>query len=147
MLLACGVQSSTLTPQMVYATFRQLITCIGAETDASFVASLYKCFADCAKLVGGPGAVPDDAKTALVEVSKRQLQMLAEKRKRRGGKTAREIEDEREDLALFEEVEGFALDDMEKTLQYLDPAHPLLVAISGVRGLGLGLTQWEEEEA
>jgi hypothetical protein len=146
MLITCGMQSSTLTPEMVYATFRQLVTCIGTENDASFVASLYKCFADCAKLVGGPSAVPDDAKTALVEVSKRQLQVLAEKRKRRGGKTALEIEDEREDLALFEELEGFALDDMEKTLQYLDPSHPLLVAVSGVRQLGLGLNQWEDEE-
>jgi importin-5 len=147
MLLTCGMQSSTLTPEMVYATFRQLVTCIGTENDASFVASLYKCFADCAKIVGGPSAVPDDAKTALVEVSKRQLQVLAEKRKRRGGKTALEIEDEREDLALFEELEGFALDDMEKTLQYLDPSHPLLVAVSGVRQLGLGLNQWEDEDA
>jgi importin-5 len=147
MLLSCGMQSSTLSPQIVYATFRQLVTCIAAENDASFVASLYKCFSDCARIVGGPGAVPDDAKTALVEASNRQLQVLAEKRKRRGGKSATEIEDEREDLALFEELEDFALDDMEKTLKYLDSTHPLLVAISSVRQLGLGLNTWEEEES
>jgi hypothetical protein len=146
MLLGCGMQSSTLTPQIVYATFRQLVTCATVESDASFVASLFKCFADCARLVGGPTAVPDDAKVGLVEASKRQLQILAEKRKRRGGKSQAEIEDEREDLALFEELEDFALDDMEKTLKYLDPAHPLLVAISSVRQLGLGLNGWVEDE-
>jgi hypothetical protein len=146
MLLSCGMHSNTMTPPIAYATFRQLVSCISSESDASFVASLYKCFADCARVVGGPSSVPEDAKAALVEASKRQLQGLAEKRKRRGGKSKAEIEDEREDLALFEELEDFALDDMEKTLKYLDPSHPLLVAISGVRQLGLGLNAWEEED-
>ena len=145
MLLASGKNSSTLTQQMVSATFTQLVNCIGSERDPSFVSSLYKCFTDCLRTVGGPGALPQDFHAGAAEATKRQLHALAERRRRRSRKTAVEIEDEREDLALHEEMEDFALEDMEKMLRYFDPAHPLLIAVSSVRELGLGLAEWDED--
>lgn len=145
MLLASGKNSTTLSPQMVAATFTQLVNCIGSERDPSFVSSLYKCFTDCLRVVGGPGSIPQDYHVGVAEATKRQLHVLAEKRRRRSRKTTQEIEDEREDLSLVEEMEDFALEDMEKMLKYFDPAHPLLVAVSSVRDLGLGLAEWEDE--
>lgn len=146
MLVSCGKNSNTLTNQMVSATFSQLIGCISTETDSSFLSSLYKCFSDCLRVLGGPSAVPSELQSSVIEATKRQLQTLAEKRKARSGRSASEIEEEKEDLALIEEMEEFALEDMSKLLVLLDPGHPLLVAISGVRELGLGLEAWDSEE-
>ncbi len=47
---------------------------------------------------------------------------------------------------LIEEMEDFALEDMAKALRTLDPSHPLLIAVSSVRDLGLHLSDWEGEE-
>lgn len=145
MLLASGKNGTTLTPQVVGATFTQLVNCIGAERDPSFVSSLYKCFTDCLRVVGGPSSLPQDYHVGAAEATKRQLHVIAEKRRRRARKTSQEVEDEREDLALVEEMEDYALEDMEKMLKYFDPAHPLLVAVSSVRDLGLGLAEWEDD--
>lgn len=146
MLLACGKQSNTLSNQMVSAAFAQLAACISTETDASFLASLYKCVADCVRVLGGPGALPGEYHGPLVDATTRQLQALAEKRKARGVRTPAEIEDEREDLALLEEMEDFALEDMARVLVLLDPGHPLLVAVSSVKDLGLKLGGWDSED-
>ena len=54
-------------------------------------------------------------------------------------------ENEKEDIALLEEIEEFALEDMAKLLASLDPNHALLVAISSVKALGI-LNQWDSEE-
>jgi importin-5 len=71
--------------------------------------------------------------------------VLADKRKARSTRTAAEIEEDREDLALLEEMEEFALEDMAKMLGLFDANHPLLIAISSVRELGLGLGAWDSD--
>ncbi|KIM73570.1 hypothetical protein PILCRDRAFT_829051 [Piloderma croceum F 1598] len=136
MLLSCGKASSTLTTQMVSASFHQLINCIGAETDPSFMASLFKCFTDSLKVLGGPASLSNEFCNGITEATKRQLQILADKRKNRSQRPASELTDDTEDLALIEEIEDFALEDMAKLLYYLDPKHPLLVAVSSVKDLG-----------
>jgi len=116
---------------MVAASFLQLIRCIQAESDPSFLSSLYRAIADGLRVVAIPALTPD-LQTALIEATKHQLQTLADKRKRR----AETPEDDHEEVALLEEVEEFALEDMEKLLKMMDGQHPLLVAISSVRDLG-----------
>ncbi|KAG6909546.1 hypothetical protein DXG01_016939 [Tephrocybe rancida] len=143
MLLAAGKASNTLTNQMVSAAFHHLITCVRAEHDASFTASLYKCINDCLRVVGGPSALPKEYTDGIVEVTKHQLQLLADRRK---GRANRQAEGDKEEMALMEEVEDFVLEDMGKMLVVLDPAHPLLVAVSGVKDLGFNTWESEEEE-
>ena len=116
-LFSCGKHSGTLTQQMVTATFSQLINCIGAESDASFLASLFKCFLDSMLVIGGPQALAPELHAGLLEATKRQLQSLADKRKARAARSPQEIRDEREDLMLIEEMEDFALEDMAKVLR------------------------------
>ncbi|KAI0077247.1 ARM repeat-containing protein [Panus rudis PR-1116 ss-1] len=146
MLLACGKNSGTLTHQMVTASFSQLVNCIGVETDASFLASLYKCFADSLRVIGGPSALPQEIQDGVMEATKRQLQSFADKRKARAHRPASQLADDKEDLMLVEEVEDFALEDMGKMLLEFDPAHPLLVAISSVKDLGLNLGRWDSDD-
>lgn len=71
MLMSCGKNSGTLTNHMVSATFSQVVNCIGGETDASFLASLYKCFSDCTRVLGGPAALPVEISDGVMEVTKR----------------------------------------------------------------------------
>ncbi|THG94123.1 hypothetical protein EW026_g7284 [Hermanssonia centrifuga] len=92
---------------------------------------------------GGPTALPQDIQVGIIEATKRQLQALADRRKARAVRPASEVADDKEDLMLIEEMEEFALEDMAKMLSTFDPNHPLLIAISSVRDLGLHLEQWE----
>jgi len=105
--------------------------------------------------------------------TKLQLQNMAEKRERRSGASGgsgtggaggvpapgggssderpqqhhlAQDEDDRDEIALMEEMEEFALEDMEKTLRLLDGQHPLLIAIASVRDLGCHRYPWEGEE-
>lgn len=55
-------------------------------------------------------------------------------------------EDDQEEIALMEEMEEFALEDMEKTLRLLDGQHPLLIAVASVRELGCHRYSWGGEE-
>ena len=55
-------------------------------------------------------------------------------------------EDDREEIALVEEMEEFALEDMDKTLRVLDGQHPLLIAVASVRELGSQRYPWEGDE-
>jgi hypothetical protein len=126
---------------MVAATFLQLIQCIGTENDASFFASLYKCFTDCLRILGGPVVLSTDFHQGVVEATKRQLQLLAERRKEHTQRPIADLEDEREDLAPLEEMENFALEDMAKPLQFFDPAHPLRCAVSKTRDLTIGMVR------
>ncbi|KAI0782934.1 ARM repeat-containing protein [Abortiporus biennis] len=142
MLLSCGKNSGTLTPQMVTASFSQLVHCIGSESDASFLASLYKCFSDSLRVVG-VSSLSQEIHDGLIEITKRQLQSLADRRKARAARPAAELADDKEDIMLIEEMEEFALEDMSKTLMAFDPQHQLLIAISSVKDLGLHLEQWE----
>ena len=146
MLLACGNTSGTLTPQMVSATFMQLINCIGTESDPSFLASLYKCFTDSLKVMGGPQTLTPGFQNGILEATKRQLQTLADKRKNRSQRPASELEDDKEDMALLEEIEDFALEDMGKCLYYLDAQSPLLVAVTSVKDMGFNQADSDDEE-
>ncbi|CCM06072.1 uncharacterized protein FIBRA_08319 [Fibroporia radiculosa] len=146
MLISCGKGSGTLTNQMVSATFSQLVNCIAGETDSSFLASLYKCFCDCMRLLGGPQALTQEIHDGAIEATKRQLQGLADKRKARAARPAVELADDKDDLMLLEEMEDFALEDMARMLMAFDSNHPLLMAISSVRDLGLHLGQWDSED-
>lgn len=131
---------------MVQATFSQLINCIGIETDSSFLASLYKCFADSLRTLGGPAALSPEFHDGVIEATKRQLQTLADKRKSRATRPSTDLADDKEDLMLLEEMEDFALEDMAKMLAIFDPNHPLLMAVSSVRDLGMHLSQWDSED-
>lgn len=142
-LLACGKQSGTLTHQMVSASFSQLVNCITRETDASFLASLYKCFRDALRVIDGPSSLSPEIQTGIIEATKRQLQNIADRRRTRVSRPATELADDKEDLMLMEEMEDYALEDMAKMLQALNPGHELLVAVGGVRDLGMHLDQWE----
>lgn len=143
MLLSCGKNSGTLTSHMVNASFTQVVNCIGMESDPTFLSSLYRCFNDCMRVVGGPHSLPQEVHDGIIEATKRQLQTIADRRKSRATKPASELADDREDLQLMEEMEDFALEDMGKMLTAFDPAHNLLIAIASVRELGLHLDQWE----
>jgi len=156
-LLACGKSSGTLTHPMVSVTFQQLISCISTESDSSFLASLYKCFADALLIVGGPTALAPDFVAGIMDATKRQLQVLADRRKARAARSAvgtlagqdgdgdgdRDVEDE--DLALLEEMEDFALEDMGKMLVYFDKDHPLLVAVASVRNLAVAKSDNDDD--
>jgi hypothetical protein len=128
---------------MVSATFHQLIVCIRAEHDSSFLASLYKCFGDSLRVIGGVQALPQEFYDGIVEATSQQLHLMAEKRKGRASLPPADIENEKEDIALIEEIEEFALEDMGKTLTALDTNHQLLVAISSIKALGFN--QWDSE--
>ncbi|KAJ8091013.1 importin subunit beta-3 [Marasmius tenuissimus] len=144
MLLASGHQSKTLTNQMVTATFHQLITVIREEHDTSFLASLFKSFTDCTKVLGGPTILLPEFREGIIEATKRQLQSIADKRRARGRNPGELDAEEREDLALLEEMEDFALEDMGRCLGMLDEGKDLLVAISSVKDLGVH--KWESSE-
>ncbi|KAG6834513.1 hypothetical protein H0H93_009225 [Arthromyces matolae] len=167
MLLASGKSSSTLTNQMVSATFHHLLTTIRTEQDPSFLASLYKCLNDSLRVIGGPSLLPKEFGEGIVEVTKFQLGVIAERRRARAerinraagggggggggaggaiGAGAGGMELDKEEMALMEEVEDFVLEDMGKMLSVLDGSHPLLIAVSGVRDLGCNVWDSEEEE-
>jgi hypothetical protein len=165
MLLACGKSSGTLTHPMVTVTAQQLISCISTESDSSFLASLYKCFTDMLLLVG-PSALAPDFVTGIMEATKRQLQSLADKRKSRAargmgnnninngsgsnrsgreGDGDGEGDPDDEDLALLEEMEDFALEDMARMLVCFDRDHPLLVAVTSVRELAVARLESDDD--
>src|ERR1700742_1071336 len=131
MRLATGKGSNTPTNQMVLAVFTQLINCISTEHDSSFLASLYKCFSDSLRVIGGPNVLPREFAEGIIEATKQQLQAIADRRKGRANRVG--ADGDREELALLEEIEDFALEDMGKMLSSLDVNHPLLIAVSGVR--------------
>ncbi|KAJ3992683.1 armadillo-type protein [Lentinula boryana] len=146
MLLHCGQQSGTLTDQMIAATLQQLINVISDEQDSTFLASLYKALDDCVKLLGGRSVLNADYVNAIIQATKRQLHTLAQKRRSRAARPSSFLDDDREDLALLEEMEDFALEEMAKVLSMLNSNHELLVAISSVKELGTNQYQTEIEE-
>jgi hypothetical protein len=143
LLMACGKSSGTLTPEMVSASLSKLVYCMQIESDTSFLTSLYKSVADTLRVVGIPALTPP-LSGGLMDATKHQLQNLADKRKHRSQRPAAELEDDREELSLLEEMEEFALEDMEKLLRMLDGQHPLLIAIASVRELGIN--RWDSED-
>jgi hypothetical protein len=129
---------------MVTATFNQLITCIRSEPDASFLASLYKCFSESVSVLGGPSNLPQEYHLGIIESTKHQLQVLADKRKMRAQRLAGDPDVDKEDIALYEQFEEFALQEMDKVLEELDRNHPLRIAVSSVRDLGVN--DWDSDE-
>lgn len=146
MLLSCGKQSNTLTDQMVSITFLQLINCISSENDTTFLASLYKYFSESLRVDGGPEALSQHFHEGIIQATKRLLQSLADKRKVHAARAASHAGDfDRNEMALVEEMEDFALEDIAKMLATFDPNHPLLVAVSGVRDLGFNTYDSDED--
>jgi len=97
---------------MAAATFHHLIPCVSTEHDSSFLASLYKCFTDSLRVVGGPSVLSQGYQRGIIEATKRQLQLLADRRKGRATRAASEAgENGKEELALLEEIEDFAPED------------------------------------
>jgi len=145
-LLACRKTSNALTNQMVSATFTQLINCINAEQDSSFLASVYKCFTDSMRVLGGPTMLPTEFADGIIEAMKHQLHSMADRRKARAQQAtgAVTLEDSREELSLMEEIEDFTLEDMAKMLQCFDVNHTLIVVVSSVRDLGFN--SWDSED-
>lgn len=166
MLLVCGKQSGALTPDMVTAVFAQLITAARVEADASFLASLFRCLADCVRVAGGSptdhapaNALPQDVRQGILAAARHQLQTLADRRKSRAARYNEHsengknglagqdsLEEEREDAALLEELEDFALDEISRLLKTFDLNHPLLVAVGSVKELGIRTSDWESED-
>ena len=142
MLVSCGKASNTIDGDMVTNVVQHIASVISQERETTFLASLFKCATDCLRVWGDLKA---ETRLALENAAKQQLQVLADKRKARSTRTAAEIEEDREDLALLEEMEEFALEDMAKMLGLFDTNHPLLIAISSVRELGLGLGAWDSD--
>lgn len=143
-LLDSGKISNTLTTQMVTATFNQLISCIRSEPDSSFLASLYKCFTETLQVIGGPSNLPQEYHAGIIDATKHQLQALADKRKTRANRLAGDPDIDKEDIALYEQFEEFALQEMDKLLLDLDRNHPLRIAVSSVRDLGVN--EWDTED-
>ncbi|KAF9554626.1 ARM repeat-containing protein [Agrocybe pediades] len=146
-------KSNTLTNQMVSAVFTELIRCIGTEHDSTFLASLYKYFSESVLVIGGSEALPQQFHKDIIEATKRQLHSLADRRKSRAARAnsiqvgANITADwDRDEMALVEEMEDFALEDMGKMLMAFDPNHPLLVAVASVRDLGFNTYDSDEEE-
>ncbi|KAG7091694.1 hypothetical protein E1B28_010715 [Marasmius oreades] len=145
MLLSSGQKSSTLTTAMVHATFNQLINVIKDEHDTSFIGSLFKSFADCVKVLGGPQVVEKEFVEGLVEGAKRFVMGVAEKRRARAHGAGAEgsgemvgVEGEdREELELIEEMEHFALDEIRGCVGMWREGEPVVIAVSGVKELGV----------
>jgi hypothetical protein len=144
MLLICGKKSGTLRPEMLNSVFSELVDVIGKEEDPSFLASAYKCFTDSTRVVGKE-SLPPAVYDGVLRSTQSQLQMLAQKRKRRAEKSPRELQEERDDVALLEEMEEFAFDEMGKMLLFFDPSHPLLFAIGSLKELGIRTELWDKE--
>ncbi|EIW80155.1 ARM repeat-containing protein [Coniophora puteana RWD-64-598 SS2] len=142
-LFSCGKHSSTLSPQIVSASFLALVKCIATETDPSFLASLYRAFIDALLVIGGARALPPELQHGVLDATKHQLQALADRRKGRAERAPHELEDDRQELALIEEMEDYALEDVARLLRMFDAQHPLLVAVSSVRDLGFN--QFDED--
>ena len=146
MLVSCAKEAKLITEEMFDAVFQQLVNVIGSEPDASFLASLYKCFADTARLFIHSSSqnsqqpqfnFPPQYAQSLFKATQAQLHTIAQKRKQRAALSPFQREEERDDLSLLEEMEEFALDDMGKCLRMLDPNSQLLVAVGSVKELAI----------
>ncbi|KAI0827529.1 ARM repeat-containing protein [Trametes gibbosa] len=143
-LLSCGKNSGTLTHQMVAATFSQLITCTARETDASFLASLLKCFLDSVLVLGGPPALAPEFRAGVIDATQRQVSALADRRRARAARPHHELVEDREDLALVQEMEDYAIEDLAKVLRAVDAPPELLVAVGSLGQLALNLADPED---
>ena len=139
-LLLCGKNSGTLTTEMVSATFSQLVNCIASERDINFLSSLYKCFTGCMNVIGGSVGLPPQIHEGIMEGTRRQLQSMADKRKKRSEEARAPGSEDRKELLMWsEEVEDYALDEIATMLKGFNETHEMLVAVASVRDLGVFL--------
>jgi hypothetical protein len=68
---------------MISATFLQLNNLIRSETEPTFLIPLLQAFTSSVKILGGPAALPQEARDGLVESFTRQLENIAATRKNR----------------------------------------------------------------
>jgi len=135
---------------MVTATFNQLVSCIRSESDASFLVSLYKCFTDSLLVIGGRLNLPQEYRHNIIYITQHQLQVLADKRKGRSIQLTRVggIDGlDKEDVSLYEQLEEFMLQEMERLSSELldgNEKQVMRIAISSVRDLGLN--DWDDDD-
>jgi len=141
-LIVCGKESDTLTPVMLNEIFERVISAISCESDPSYLASLYKCFTDSARVVQMQSLRSDQA-DIIIKATQNHLQVLAQKRRARSDRIrGSDWEEEKEDILLMEDMENFALDAMSSMLELFDTNHPLIIAIGSIKEMGVG-EPWE----
>ncbi|KAF8310256.1 ARM repeat-containing protein [Clavulina sp. PMI_390] len=137
-LVANAKHAELVTPEFSDAIFAPLVEGIHNEQDAGFLASLYKCFADSLlALSGGENAkavLSEQNYELFIQATQQQLHTLATRRQARTERIhGTDWAEEQEDMILLEEMEGYALDEMQKALEVLDPGHSLLIAVGSVK--------------
>ncbi|KAJ3505529.1 hypothetical protein NLJ89_g7369 [Agrocybe chaxingu] len=128
---------------MVSATFLQLINCVSSEHDSIFLESLHKDFSEALLIVGGPEALSLQFHRGIMEATKHQLRFLADKRKPRVVRASSDTADlDCNEMALIEDIKDITLQDI---FLSFNSNHPLLVAVSSVRELGLNMYDSDED--
>lgn len=127
-ILACGKAANALTTQMISATFHELIDCIAAAPQPTFVEALYRCLTKSLELIGGPVALPKEYHDAVMEVTNRQIQGVQQRRKERAHHRGLNPMFA-EQLAFLEEIDDTLLESVAALLQCFDPNHPLLASM------------------
>ncbi|KAG8702119.1 hypothetical protein FRC08_003684 [Ceratobasidium sp. 394] len=137
-LITSGNTTGVISPEEINAVFLQITRTIQPEGDAGFLGSLCKCLADSLLVVGRQAIVPplvNEISTAC----KAQLAALASRREMRARriKHGPEWEEDKEDMLLLQELEDTAFDEMSRLLGFLDPNHPLLIAIGSIKEMAI----------
>lgn len=136
-LVSNAKHTNLINAEFSSAVFTPIIEGINSEMDAGFLASLYKCFADSLRSLGR-AAISDVNYASFITATRHQLHSLATKRQMRAERIhGRDWQEEQEDMMLMEELEGFALDEVQNALELFDPSDALLVAIGSIRGIHL----------
>lgn len=137
-LIASGNSTGEISPDEMNAIFLQITRAIQPEGDAGFLGSLCKCLADCL-LVAGRQAIIPPLVNEISTACKAQLAALASRREMRARriKHGPEWEEDKEDILLLQELEDTAFDEMNRLLGFLDPNHPLLIAIGSIKEMGI----------
>ncbi|KAG8968327.1 hypothetical protein FRC03_007786 [Tulasnella sp. 419] len=148
MLLACG--KSVITPTVLHTVFTELLAAITAETEFGVLSSLYRSVSEALMVAGIDNLTPQLAE-GITKATQNHLQTLAERRRKRAdylqSEDAIDIEELKEDMGLMEELEEFALEEMNSLIKILDPNHALLVAIGSVKELGVTSNFYSEDNA
>ncbi|KAF8333461.1 armadillo-type protein [Cantharellus anzutake] len=148
-LVECAKDSNAADESFVNGVFIPIIDAMPTEPDAGFLSSLYKCFSESVRSVG-TSALSRDLVNGFIKATQNQLHSLAQKRRSRADRVhGRDWDEEKEDIMLMEEMESFALDEMQKALEVLDPSHPLLPAVESVKGMRLSSaydSDYEEDD-
>jgi hypothetical protein len=138
MLIVSG--RSILTETDLQTIFRTLIAAINEENDMSTLSALYKSVVD-SMLVTAPQTVPSDISNDIVHETEKKLHTIAQKRKFRAEhllvQDAEDSAEDQDDVRMLEELEDFVLDEVARFLGLLNSNHPVLIAVSSVRQLGV----------